>query len=279
MFGAVALVLLIACANVANLLLARAAVRQKEIAIRAALGATRTQIVRLLLLESLALSAAGAALGLPLAYGLMAALRADLSTKVIPYWMVFGIDAAGVGYVLALAVLTCLAAGLWPAWQMSRTDLNTVLKDSSRGSTGFSLSKFSRAMVVGEVVLSAVLLVLAALTVRSVINAQTAELGYRTAGVFTNRIDLNGAVYDSTPQQLDFFRELMRRLEARPEVESAAVASLQPTWNDRDQVEIEGKPRGGPNGSGLPVQFVSRSAVSGNYFRDAPDQAPRGPDL
>ena len=286
MFGAVALVLLIACANVANLLLARAAVRQKEIAIRTALGATRGQIVRLLLLEALALSTAGAALGLPLAYGLMAALNADLATKVIPYWMVFDIDWTGVAYVLGLAVFSCLAAGLWPAWQTSRTDLNTVLKDSSRGSTGFSLSKFSRAMVVGEVILSAVLLVLAAMSVRSVINAQLEPLGYRTEGVFTNRIDLSGPGYDGAARQVDFYRELMRRLEARPEVERVAVASLQPTTNSRNQVEIEGKPRGGPMGSGLPVQFASRSAVSGNYFatlgikfaagrtfdeRDAPD--------
>ncbi len=266
MFGAVGLVMLIACANVANLLLARAAVRQKEIAIRAALGATRGQIVRLLLLESLTLSVVGAALGLPLAYGLMAALNADLSTKIIPYWMVFDIDWAGLGYVLTLAVFSCLAAGLWPAWQTSHTDLNGVLKDGGRGSTGFSLSKFSRAMVVGEVILSAVLLVLAAMSVRSVINAQLEPLGYRTDGVFTSRIDLSGAVYDGSSKQMDFYRELLRRLEARPEIESAAVASLQPTWNSRDQVEIEGKPRGGPTGSGLPVQFASRSAVSGNYF-------------
>ena len=266
MFGAVALVLLIACANVANLLLARAAGRQKEIAVRAALGATRAQIVRLLLLEALALSLAGAALGLLLAFGLLAALNADLGTKVIPYWMVFHLDRAGVAYVLTLAVVTCLAAGLWPAWLTSRADLNTVLKDSGRGSTGFSLSRFSRAMVIGEVIFSAVLLVLAALTVRSVVNAQTATLGYRTEGVFTNRISLSGAVYDGPARQFDFFRELMRRLEARPEVESAAVASLQPTWGNREQVEMEGKPRGGPNGSGLPVQYASRSAVSGSYF-------------
>ncbi len=266
MFGAVGLVLLIACANVANLLLARAAVRQKELAIRSALGASRAQVMRLLFTETFVLSLGGAALGLPLAYGLMAALNADLRTKVIPYWMVFDIDRLGLGYVVALAVIACLVAGLWPAWRMSRTDLNAVLKDGGRGATGFSLSKFTRVMVIGEVVLSAVLLVLSALTIRSVINAQTAVLGYRTDGVFTNRIVLSGAAYGTPAKQADFFRELMRRLESKAEIEHVAISSLQPTWGDRTQVEFEGKPRGGPNGSHEPVSFASHAVVSGNFF-------------
>ena len=266
MFGAVGLVLLIACANVANLLLARAAVRQKELAIRSALGASRAQVMRLLFTETFLLSLGGAAFGLPLAYGLMAALNLHLRTKIIPYWMVFDIDRSGLGYVVVLAVVTCLVAGLWPAWRMSHTDLNAVLKDGGRGSTGFSLSKFTRVMVIGEVILSSVLLVLSALTIRSVINAQSAALGYRTDGVFTNRLVLSGAAYASGAKQADFFRELMRRLGSKAEIEQAAISSLQPTWGDRTQVEFEGKPRGGPNGSHEPVSYASHAVVSGNYF-------------
>jgi putative ABC transport system permease protein len=268
MFGAVGFVLLIACANVANLLLARSAVRQKELAIRAALGATRGQIVRLLLLESFVLSIAGAVVGLPLAFGLMAALNADLRASPInmPYWMVLDIDWAGAGYVLGLAVLTCFIAGLWPAWITSRTDLNTVLKDSARGSTGFSLSKTSRVMVIAEVILSAVLLVLSALTIRSVVNAQLAPLGYRADGVFVARLALNDSAYDPPQKQIDFYRELMRRLETHNEVGGAAVASLAPTWGDRSPVTIEGQPLTDASGSDLPPQYASRSGVSGNYF-------------
>jgi putative ABC transport system permease protein len=121
-------------------------------------------------------------------------------------------------------------------------------------------------MVIGEVVLSAVLLVLSALTIRSVVNSQLATLGYHAEGVFTARFALNDPAYDPASKQVDFYRELMRRLETRGEIASAAVASLAPTWGDRTQVEIEGKPRSGPTGSGLPPQFASRSAVSGNYF-------------
>jgi putative ABC transport system permease protein len=291
MLGAVLFVLLIACANVANLLLARAAVRQKEICVRVALGASRTQIVRMLLAESFVLAAAGALLGLPLARGLIGLLNYSLQSKAngIPYWIVFDLDVAGLAYIVALTVVTCLAAGLWPAWRASRADLNGVLKDGGRGATGFALSRFTRAMVIGEVALSAVLLVLSGLTIRSVIKMQTTPLGFDTTGVFTCRIAVPEIGYAEAAKQIRFFRDVLDRLAARPEIARAAHADLQPTWSNWMQVEFEGRPRGGPKGSGLPPQHAATTIVSDDYFstlgitvaqgrvfneRDAPD-APR----
>jgi predicted permease len=268
MLGAVGFVLLIACANVANLLLARSAVRQKEICVRAALGASRTQIVRLLLAESFVLAAAGALLGLPIARGLIALLNVDLQRKGggIPYWLVFDIDLSGLGYVVGLTVVTCFVAGLWPAWRASRADLNGVLKDGGRGATGFALSRFTRAMVIGEVALSAVLLVLAGLTIRSVIKTQTTPLGFETTGVFTCRVVLPEGSYARASRQFQFFRDLRERLTTRPEIAQVAHADVQPTWSNWNQVEFEGRPRGGPKGSGLPPQHAATTVVSDDYF-------------
>ncbi|MCM2273535.1 MAG: ABC transporter permease [Candidatus Didemnitutus sp.] len=262
MFGAVFLVMLIACANVANLLLARAAVRGKEIAVRSALGSGRRRLVQLLLSEALLLSSAGAALGLGVAYGLMAIFNHYVEGTSPPYWMVFDIDATGIAYVVGLALFSCLAAGLWPAWRASRSDLVTVLKDGGRGSTGFSLSKFTRAMVVGEVVLSCVLLVLSGLYVRSVMAIQSTDIGYRTAGIFTNRIGLPEAEFKTADAQREFYRQLVERLAARPEIESAAISSAQPTWNNRNVIVIDGRPAG-PD---APRQFATEVGVSGGYF-------------
>lgn len=267
MFGAVGLVLLIACANVANLLLARAAGRQKEISVRAALGSTRGRILRLLLTESLVLSVLGAALALPLAWGLMALLNRDLaSARTPPYWMVFDLDAKGMAYIGALALMTTLAAGLWPAWRTSYTDVNVVLKDGGRGATGFALSRFTRALVIGEVALSCVLLVLAGLTIRTVVKAQTAPVGFETAGVLACRVALPETSYPDPVRQRQFWREVLERLAARPEIAAVGYAELKPTWESRVQVEFEGRPRGGEQGSGLPPQYASRCAVSGSYF-------------
>lgn len=262
MFAAVFLVMLIACANVANLLLARAAVRQKEIAVRTALGSGRRQIVQLLLAESLLLALGGATLGLGVAHGLMAVFNHFIAAAEPPYWMKFDIDAMGVVYVVGLALFACLTAGLWPAWRASRSDLIAVLKDGGRGSTGFTLSKFTRAMVIGEVVLSCVLLVLSGLYVRSVIAMQATDLGYQTDGIFTNRIGLPATEFKTGEVQREFYRQLVERLATRPEVEQAAVASVQPTWNVRNTIAIDGE-SAGPD---MPHKFATHVAVSGSYF-------------
>lgn len=263
MLGSVFLVMLIACANLANLLLARAAVRQKEIAVRSALGAGRRQIVNFLLSEALLLSLAGAALGLGLAYGLMAIFNHFIySVDPPPYWMVFKIDSVAILFVAGLTLFACLGAGLWPAWRASRGDLMTVLKDGGRGSTGFSLSRFTRVMVVGEVVLSCVLLVLSGLAIRSVIKVQSSSLGYEPAGIFTNRVGLPEAEYPQPDAQKEFYRQLVERLAARPEIQIAAIANNQPTWNNRSDIVIEGQ----PFGKEVPRKFATQTGVSGNYF-------------
>ncbi|MBI3887178.1 MAG: ABC transporter permease [Opitutae bacterium] len=264
MLGAVLLVLLIACANVANLLLARAAIRDKEIAVRTALGATRGRLVRLLLTEAGVLSFAGAVLGLALAYGLMIVFNAAIVSKEPPYFMVFEIDRVAVLYVGVLAVASTLLAGVFPALRTSRPDLNSVLKDGGRGSTNFSLSRFTRLMVIGEVALSCVLLVLSGLMVRSVIKIQSAPLGFATAGIFTARVSLPEGEYKDQARQREFYRALLERVQARPEIAAASVASIQPTWNNSNAILIDGRE---PEPAGRRGPVASFNAVSPDYFR------------
>ncbi|MBL9219849.1 MAG: ABC transporter permease [Opitutaceae bacterium] len=264
MLGAVFFVLLIACANVANLLLARAATREKEMAIRTAVGAGRGRIVRLLLAESLVLSVAGAGGGLALAFGLMKLFRDYINANnPAPYWMVWTVDATGVLYVGALAIVTCVAAGLFPALRVSQPDLNTVLKDAGRGSTGFSLSRFTRALVVAEVALSCVLLVLAGLTIHSIIRMQTASLGFDPQGVMTARVALPDTEYKDEAKQRAFFQELRQRLAARPEFTAVGAADAPPTWNNRDRILIDGR---APDPSGKGNTYASVTAITPGYF-------------
>jgi len=264
MLGAVFFVLLIACANVANLLLARAATREKEIAIRTAVGAGRGRIVRLLLAESLVLSALGATGGLGLAFWLMKLFRDYInSNDPAPYWMVWNVDATGVLYVGVLAIVTCVTAGLFPALRVSKPDLNTVLKDAGRGSTGFSLSRFTRILVVGEIALSCVLLVLAGLTIHSIIKIQTASLGFDPAGVMTARVALPDTEYKEEASQRRFFQDLRARLAARPEFTAVGAADSPPTWNDRSKIVIDGR---APDPTGKGNTHAAITTVTPGYF-------------
>jgi putative ABC transport system permease protein len=264
MLGAVFFVLLIACANVANLLLARAATREKEMAIRTAVGAGRGRIIRLLLAESLVLSLLGAGGGLALAFGLMKLFRDYITANSpAPYWMVWTVDSTGVFYVGALALVTCVAAGLFPALRVSKPDLNTVLKDAGRGSTGFSLSRFTRALVVAEIALSCVLLVLASLTIRSIIKMQTASLGFDPQGVMTARVALPDTEYKEEGKQRAFFHELLSRLAARPEFTAVGASDAPPTWNNRSNILIDGR---APDPSGKGNTYASITAITPGYF-------------
>jgi putative ABC transport system permease protein len=230
LFGAVGFVLLIACANVANLLLARAAARQKEIAIRTTLGANRTRIIRQLLTESVMLALAGGILGMLIAMWGVDAL-ASLTPDELPRFSEIQIDGRVLGFTLLISLLTGIVFGLVPALQTSKPDLNESLKEGSRGSTGGITShRVRNVLVIGEIAFSLMLLIGAGLMINSFARLRNVDPGFRPENVLTMVIALPDAKYpDSRPEQKSgFFRELIEKVSALPGVESAAASSRLP---------------------------------------------------
>ena len=223
LFGAIGLVLLIACANVANLVLGRAVARGRELAVRVAMGATRGRLVRLLLTESLLLAGLGGALGLLFATWGLSALLA-----MVPPSLGTGAEIRLDGWALAFAVvvslLTGVLFGLAPAWQVSRAELQETLKEAAGRSTGAaSHSRLRHTLVVAEMALSVVLLVGAGLLIRTFANLVRTDAGFDTRHVLSAEIWLTGSRYDSTAKIAAFYRGLTERLGAIPGVRSAAV--------------------------------------------------------
>lgn len=247
MMGAVTMVLLIACTNVANLLLVRGGSRAKEMAIRTALGGSRIRALRLMLIESLALAAGGAILGLPIAHVLLKAFDRAISgtDDGPPAWVQWEMDGLVMIYVLSAVVFTCVVAGLMPAVRMMRSNLTSFLNDASRGSTGASSGKLTRALVVAEVAFSCVLLVMSGLMIRSVIEAANVPLGYNPTGVMTSRVGLPEAQYGGDQQMIDFFHDLRQNIARRPEVTAVGLSSRLPTWDGDDPVVLENSPLAG----------------------------------
>jgi putative ABC transport system permease protein len=244
LFGAVLFILLIACANVANLSLARAAEREKEIAIRAALGAGRFSIMRQLLTESLMLSTLGAAAGWLLAWWLVAA-----AGKLLPdVWQRMGparLDAGVLGFTLCLAALTSLLFGLAPALGATKVNLNETLKDGARAVSGSrSQRRLRGALVVMEIALALVLLAGAGLLLKSFANLRQVELGFNPENVLTMSLRLPNSRYPEPAQRVNFFRQTLANVRRLPGVKSAAICfSLLMTGNGAtDPVIIEGRP-------------------------------------
>jgi len=228
MLLATVLVLLIACSNVANLLLARAATRTRESAVRAAIGASRFHAVIPFFSEAVLLSAIGAVLGVGLAYLSVDLFRGATADVSWPYYMEVRVDLPILGFVVLLGALAGLVSGVVPAVRVLRTDVSTVLKDEARGSSSLELGKLSRALVVTEVALSLALLVAAGLMGKSI--ARLGDRGFNFAGddVFTGRIQLLGGEYDAEQARSRFYDDLLACLEAIPGVESAALGSELP---------------------------------------------------
>jgi len=226
LFGVVGFVLLIACANVANLQLAQATARQREIAVRAALGAGRGQIARQLLTESALLAVAGAALGILLA--LWATQLIGVSASVLlPRAGEVALDGRALAFTGALALITGLAFGLVPALFASRADLQDILKSGGRSGTPGG-GRARSALVVAQVALSLVLLVGAGLMLKSFARLQGVDPGFDPDHVLTARIGLSGEKYRTDAQTNAFFQELLRRVSATPGVQSAGAVSWLP---------------------------------------------------
>ena len=265
LFGAVGFVLLIACANVANLLLVRAAAREKEIALRTALGASRVRIARQMITESLLLSIAGGALGALLAtWGVEALVR--LGEGSIPRTANVRIDATVLAFTFLISLATGLLFGLAPALRTVRVNLIDSLKDGLRGSGEGALRNRTRSLlVVLESAIAVMLLIGAGLLIRSLIALQNVDPGFDAKNVLTMRITLPRQKYDTPEKSANFFGQLETRLAGLPGVESEALISELPLSNQPNDMPftVEGRPPVASISEGFGADF---RMVSQNYF-------------
>jgi predicted permease len=243
MLAAVFLVLVIACVNVANLLLARVSVRSKELAIRSALGAGRWRIVMQFLSETFTLAAVGAGLGLVIAWVGIRLWDNAVAQAEPPYWMTFELDGAVLLFAVALTAVAAVMAGILPALKASGAKVNEILKDESRGTSSLRIGKLSKSLVVAEIALSCGLLVAAGLMIKSVVNLGNLEFGFDTENVMTARVGLFVSDYPDETVRLQFYEELVARLDAHPMVEVASLSSGLPTTGrgGRPNFAVEGE--------------------------------------
>ena len=265
LLGAVGMVLLIACANVANLLLARAAGRQREIAVRVALGAGRWRIVRQLLTESLLLAGLGGLAGLALAWRLP-----DLLVSLAPPDLLnlpqVKINAVVLGFTLGVSMLTGVIFGLVPALEATRLNLTGSLKESGKNIGGGMRShRLRNSLVIAEIALALVLLVGAGLLIRSFVRLQGVDPGFNAHNLLTMKVSLPGRKYDTDQKRINFFRQAVAQMQSLPGVESAGAVSFLPfaAPHAGTLVEIEGRPKL-PPGQGLGTGVMVSDL---NYFR------------
>ena len=267
MMAAVGFVLLIACANVANLMLARASGRRREIALRTALGASRWRIVRQLLTESVIVALIGGVLGILIGFWAIDALRAGNpgdAAKYAPGWYQLGINWTVLLFTLGLSVLSGIVFGLAPALQVSKPNLNDSLKEGTRGTSGSS-HRLRSSLVVFEVALSLMLLVGAGLLTRSFLSLLKTDPGFNPDHVLTMNLVLPGAKYKDEPARAAFYNDLVQRVKAQPGVESAAFVNYLPLGgaNSSDSYLVEGEPEPAPG-----QEYDGRYRVATpDYFR------------
>jgi putative ABC transport system permease protein len=264
LLGAVGFVLLIACVNVANLLLARATARRREIGIRLALGAGRFRLIRQFLTESLLLSLLGAALGLLLAKWGVKALVA-MAAQSLPRASEVGLDGRVIGFTLLLALLTGVVFGLAPALQSVKVDVQTTLKEGGSAGESRQNNWLRSLLVVAEVAAAFVLLAGAGLMIKSFFNLQRVDAGLRPDNVLTMGISLPDAKYKEPQSTATFFRQLLERVSALPGVQAAGVINLLPLqqWGFNGDFQIEGLPPCSPG----QAPIVEYRTVSPDYFR------------
>jgi len=273
--GAVGLVLLIACGNVATLLLSRALSRRKEIAVRTALGASRNLLIRQLLVESLMLAAVAGVAGLGLGWGEIEALR-KWGNSQLPQGIPVNMNAHVLLFTAAVSLVTGLVFGSFPAFQLSRVDMNSTLQDEGRGvSASHTRARLKGLLVVGQVALSLVLLISAGLLLRSFSTLSNVDPGFDPRNVLTMNISLPSTKYAKPDQPIAFFDELVRRVSALPGVRGAAISAALPLrWIRITPLLPEGQPE-----VPLPERpFIDIEAVSPEWFHTmrVPVRAGRG---
>jgi predicted permease len=291
LFGAVGLLLVIACVNVSNLLLSRAAYRRREIAIRAALGASRVRLVSQLLAESLVLAAAGGALGVVVAFAGLRGIIAMMPPNTIPDEAHIAVNAPVLLFTLAISVTAAILFGLAPALQLSGRDIVTPLKESGRGTSGSVRQRFTRSiLVVGEVALSLMLLVGASLMIRALLVLQGANLGVRPDRILTLRIPFSDQRYPDAVRRVAFLQDLLDRVGSVPGVAAVGVnTGLPPVGNWSMPVEVAGAAQqdnrpamvdqaseGFPQAMGIPVvqgRFFTRQEVNSRLHMAVVNQA------
>jgi putative ABC transport system permease protein len=264
LLGAVSFVLLIACANVASLFLGRLTARVREVAVRQALGATRRQVVKQFLVESLVFSLVAGALGVLLAVWALDAIQSIISTQLPPS-TTLTVNWRALAFTGVVTLVTALLVGLVPALQASRTELVETLKDSARGSSSERSGRFRAALIVAEVALSVVLLVGSALLLISFIALQRTPPGFEPRGAATAFVGVPAARYGTPAQQAQFFVDVIERLREQPRVTGAAAAIGLPMsgFNPRSPYSVGGRPV-------LPLPqrpLANLAIVSDDYFR------------
>ena len=242
MLGAGIGVLLIACVNVSNLLVARASLRRREVAVRMALGAGRARVVRQHLTEVVVLAIAGGGLGILLSVFGMRWFNQALSVNPPPFWITFELDYRVMLFVIGLIALASLCAGGLPALHAARVDAGGALKDDNRTSTSAGLGRFSSGLVIAELAVSCGLLIAAGLMVKSVVQLRNVQMPFAITNVLTARVDLSREAYPDSAASIRFFEQLLPRLRAVPGVEAATLSDgLPAAGNGAIPVQIPGQ--------------------------------------
>jgi len=275
LLGAVSFVLLIACANVANLLLSRAVHRSRETSIRVALGASRWRIVRQLLIESLMLSMSGGVVSLGFTLILVRLFVVTIQPIGMPYWVDWSMDAPSFVYLLFISVMSGVLFGLAPALQISRTDVSEGLKDTGRQATrGSRAGLLTHTLVVAEISLTFVLMVGAGLLIRSLFTLQTVNLGFRTADVLTMTVPLSERKYPERTDRVAFMDRLTERLASLPDVESFTIASHLPA-SGAEGMSLHLGDRVIAHAEGAPPR-IATTVIGAGYFEALGLTMPRG---
>jgi putative ABC transport system permease protein len=285
LLAVVGLVLLIACANVANLMLSRSASRQREVAIRSALGARPFRLIRQLLTESILLGLLGGAFGLLFAYGAFRSLPLIIppsnAAGGLPHEDWIGMNLPVLGYTFVIAVLTGVVFGLVPAFQFSKPDLTESLKENSRGSTGGRQSRATRnILVIAEVAMSLVLLIGAGSLIRGFEAIINRDMGFNPKNVLSFQVSLAASRYPSAVQASNFFQQAIERMRHVPGVDSASAVNFLPLtgWTDYATFDIDGRPSPPPKEEFVAhyrlidpqyFQTMQIPLVSGRYFTEA----------